>query len=127
MTMWINVKAPEGSMGDNEVRADEVRLALVRAVVYPSAPLEDDAGLAVLEARQRLTLPGLIDRLTRTDLTAVYNVVELLAFNLRDDAVFEAVAQQDAWIREILGKDGDERPVEKYLEANCGTIPENSE
>lgn len=50
MTMWLAISTPEVSVGDDEGRADEVRLALVRAAVYPTAPLEGDAGLAVFEA-----------------------------------------------------------------------------
>lgn len=62
----------------------------------------------MLEAFQRLALPGLIDRLSRTDLTAVYNVIKLLASNPRDDAVFEAVARQDSLCRRLLGIDPEE-------------------
>lgn len=89
---------------DEAVRAHKARLALVGEALYPSWPLEGDEGFAVLEQGQRAELPCLLDRLSRSDLFALYQLVQLLALNPRDDdEVFAAVVRQDAWVREVMG------------------------
>lgn len=97
------------SKKDEVSRANKARLALAAAAVYPSRSLDDDEGFAVREQGQRATLPGFLCRLSRTDLAAVYELVNLLALNPRDDeAVFAAVARQDARCREEMGVEVDE-------------------
>ncbi len=88
--------------GDDEDLANEIRLAMVEVMVYPTVALEDDEGFEVLEGVQRERLVDFIGELTRTDLAAVYNVVRLLVAFPRDDEVFAAVAEQDAQWREML-------------------------
>lgn len=102
--------------GDDAGLADEVRLALVDMMLYPTVSLEDDEGFEVLEGVHRERLVDLIAQLSRTDLTAIYHVVRLLALFPRDEAVFAAVAKQDARWRDVLGFDEPGDVVEEEVE-----------
>lgn len=102
--------------GDDAGLADEVRLALVDMMLYPAAALDDDGGFEVMEGVHREKLVDLIAQLSRTDLAAVYQVVRLLALFPRDEAVFAAVAEQDARWRQVLGFDEPGDVVEEEVE-----------
>ena len=93
----------ESGPGDNKERAAEVREAIARLELYPTAALENDVGLERIETNLRATLPSLIGQLSRTDLAAVDNIVKLLVlFPRPDDGVFSLICRLDKrWRSEI--------------------------
>ena len=84
---------------------------MARLLIYPTGDLTGDPGLALEEAHLRADLHEIVEKLDRTDLRAVHELVEALVLVPRDPGLFDYIERMDA----------------RRLALSGLAIPENSE